>query len=163
FMTDHGLEGRLVANFDWSQYALAALAPTTTVAFDGRFRTCYPQEIADMQFDFILGDVPGRRWRSPLSPPIDGARVLSFGDPTLALVSRRFPRSVAVMQAQPDWVLLYQDALAQVWGRRDRYDDPAAAAYLPPADRSITDRAQAGLVAWPALPVRHARAAAERS
>lgn len=152
FMADHGIGGRLVAHFDWAQYAIAAFAPATTVAFDGRFRTCYPQEIADMHFDFLLGDAPGRRWRSPASPPIDGTRLLEFGAPDLVLVSRRYPRATGVMQSQAGWTLLYQDAVAQLWGRRERYDDPRAPTYLPPAARSIGDTPQTGLVDWPALP-----------
>jgi hypothetical protein len=154
FMGEHALVGRLVAHFDWAQYALAAFAPDTSVAFDGRFRTAYPQELADMHFDFILGDAGGRRWRSSASPPIDGRRVLEAGTPDLVLLSRRYPRSVAVMEAANGWVLLYQDGLAQVWGRRARYDDPASPSYLPPSERSITDRPQAGRVDWPALPPR---------
>jgi hypothetical protein len=77
YMARHQLTGRLLVHFDWAQYALAAFAPETTVAFDGRFRTCYPQSIADMYFDFSIGDVAGYRWRDPASPPIDEARALS--------------------------------------------------------------------------------------
>src|SRR5438094_195973 len=36
YMADRHLAGKLVVHFDWAQYALAALAPETTVAFDGR-------------------------------------------------------------------------------------------------------------------------------
>lgn len=153
YMAAHGLIGKLVVHFDWAQYAIAAFAPETTVAFDGRFRTCYPQEVADMHFDFILGNPPGQRWRSPQSPPVDGARVLEFGRPDLVLVSRRYPHAVETMEQHGgDWSLLYQDALAQLWGRRTKYDDPARAEYLPPAERAISDRPQTGVVPWPALP-----------
>ncbi len=153
YMAAHGLTGKLVVHFDWAQYAIAAFAPATTVAFDGRFRTCYPQEVADMHFDFILGDLPNRRWRSPQSPPIDGARVLEFGQPDLVLLSRAYGHAVGIMdQHRVDWSLLYQDGLAQLWGRRVRYDDPAGTDYLAPERRSIADRPQAGLVRWPALP-----------
>jgi hypothetical protein len=159
YMAEHDLGGRLVAYFDWSQYALAALAPPTTVAFDGRFRTCYPQEIADAHFDLFLGDLPGRRWRSDRSPPIDPTRVLEMGEPDLVLLTRRAGHAVKVMQGRSDWVLLYQDGLAQLWGRRRIYDNTSSHAYLPPERRSISDRPQKGLVRWPALPaeVRSAR------
>jgi len=53
-------------------------------------------------------------------------------------------------------VLLYQDALAQVWGRRTIYDDPAGRDYLPPAARRISDEPQFGCVPYPALPARRA-------
>src|SRR5213593_2259321 len=71
YMADRHLGGKLIVHFDWAQYALAALAPETTVAFDGRLRTCYPQEVADLYFDFLLGNLPAFRWRSPTSPPFD--------------------------------------------------------------------------------------------
>ena len=58
------------------------------------------------------------------------------------------------MQEQEDFVLLYQDSLAQVWGRRERYDEPASADYFAEAERRISERPQEGSVTWPALPVR---------
>jgi hypothetical protein len=153
YMAAHDLVGKLIVEFDWSQYAIAAFAPRTTVAFDGRFRTCYPQELADMHFDFLLGDVPGKRWRSPVSPPIDGSRVLDFGLADLVLVSRQRTHAITIMQQhQKEWALLYQDELAQLWGRRTRFDDPANETYLPPERRVVGNRPQIGRVPWPALP-----------
>ncbi|MEM6330511.1 MAG: hypothetical protein AAF790_09705, partial [Planctomycetota bacterium] len=120
FLSLHGINGRMVVSFNWAQYALAAF-PESRVSFDGRFRTCYPQEVVDMNFDFLLGEHRGRRHRSDASGPIDGTRVLEYGDPELVLVDRNYPHAVRVMQAEaqkPDgrWTLLYQDAVAQVWG-----------------------------------------------
>lgn len=154
FMGRHGLVGKMVVYFDWAQYAIAAFAPDTRLSFDGRFRTAYPQEQADLHFDFILGDIPGKRWRSPTSPPLEPARTLEVGAPELVVIDRRSPPAVGVMRGRPDWVLLYQDGVAQVWGRRDRYDDPASPQWLAPERRSIGDRAPAGDFSWPALPPR---------
>src|SRR6266566_5260886 len=144
YMADRHLAGKLVVHFDWAQYALAALAPETTVAFDGRFRTCYPQAVADLYFDFLLGNRPAIRWRSPTSPPLDDTAILRLGDPDLVLLSRRFKHSVKVMRRKSGWVLLYQDRLAQLWGRPERYGDPAGPDYVPPAMRSLTDRRASG-------------------
>jgi len=147
YMRNEGLSGRLVAHFDWAQYALYAFSPPTTVQFDGRFETAYPEDVADMHFDFLLGDQGGRQ------PTGDPARILEFHDPELVLVSRRYLQPVTTMRSRQDaWVLLYQDELAQIWGRRTRYDDPASAAYVPSTHRSISERAEQGRVAWPALP-----------
>ena len=66
------------------------------------------------------------------------------------------------MEAHPEWALLYQDAIAQLWGRRDRYDDPARADYVPPARRWITQVSHSGSVPWPALPPRRLDAGAAR-
>ena len=108
-----------------------------------------------MHFDFILGDLPGKRWRIATSGPVDGSRVLEFGRPDLVLVSRQRTHAIAIMrQHEDEWTLLYQDALAQLWGRRTRYDDPASADHLPPARRILGDRPQIGRVPWPALPAR---------
>ncbi|MCA9269475.1 MAG: hypothetical protein KDA41_13430, partial [Planctomycetales bacterium] len=123
--------------------------------FDGRFRTCYPQEVVDMHFDFVLGDgPPGTRFRSENSGPVDGQRVLSFGRPDLALVNRRQVNSVEIIERRPDWTLLYQDAVAQVWGRSAVYDNPAGRRYFAPQLRNITNDEQVGSVTWPALPAR---------
>jgi hypothetical protein len=63
---------------------------------------------------------------------------------------------VEVMKGQGSaWVLLYQDELAQVWGRASRYGDPASPDFIPPAGRQIDDAKQGGFAAWPAIPGRH--------
>lgn len=159
FMAQHHLTGKLVVSFNWAQYAIAALAPEVQVAFDGRFRTCYPQEIVDMHFDFLLGENNGKRFRSEASGPIDGSRVLEFGAPDLVLVDRSYEHAVSVMQQvarrEPSrWILLYRDATAELWGRGGRYDDPTNEHHLPLASRMIDDNEKTGGVAWPALPRR---------
>jgi hypothetical protein len=49
-------------------------------------------------------------------------------------------------------VLLYQDSLAQLWGRAERYDDPKSAYYLEPRHREVGEFVQQGFVYWPAIP-----------
>jgi hypothetical protein len=166
FLEQNQLRGRLVVTYDWAQYAIAAMCtaddsrdePCSTVAFDGRFDTCYPQQIIDMHFDFLYGTSPRiPRWRSPASPPIDPHRVLEFGQPQLVINRRVNELSELHMNGRQDeWVLLYQDAIAQVWGRRELYDDPASPWYVPVAARQISDATQLGSVTWPALPGRAA-------
>jgi hypothetical protein len=151
YLADNRIGDRIVADFGWAQYTLAAL-PERAVAFDGRLRTCYPQEIADAYFDFILGNVPGARWRSPTSPPFDDRRILRLGDPDIVLLGRGEKHAVKVMARAPEWTLLYQDGIAQVWGRRTVYDDPGSARYVPPAARQVSRRRPDGWVRWPAFP-----------
>ena len=153
FMADRQLAGKLVVHFDWAQYALAALAPDTTVAIDGRLRTCYPQSVADLYFDFLLGDQPAIRWRAPDSPPVDDRAILRLADPDLSLASRHYKHGLKVMR-RSGWVLLYQDGLSELWGRPDRYGDPAGPDYVPPAARTIGNRLPRGHVRWPAFPAR---------
>ncbi len=159
FMARRQLRGNLVVRFKWAQYAIAAFAsqhpqPRLRVAFDGRFRTCYPQEIVDMYFDFALGNHPSEpRHRGPDSPPVDGFRLLRDAPTDLVLIDRQQPNTVQVMDAlRGPWVLLYQDQLAQLWGRSDRFDNPQSPDFLPPEWRQITEDPQVGYAQWPALP-----------
>ncbi len=161
FMADRDLEGKLVVSFNWAQYAIAAL-PEVQVAFDGRFRTCYPQEVVDMHFDFLLGERTGQRSRSVTSGEIDGTRVLRHGSPDMVLVDRQYKHPVAIMKAEatadnPQWVLLYCDRTAELWGRRDQYNDPTSAKYLPRTARVLDASPREGSVPWPALPRRDRR------
>jgi hypothetical protein len=161
YMADQRLQGNLVVRFKWAQYAIAAFgtAPEEQgrmrVAFDGRFRTCYPQEIVDLYFDFADGDRPGRQ-RSPASPPLDSCRILHYGNPDLVLIDRRQTIPLSVMQQHDtNWTLLYQDSLSQLWGRTSRYGIATSPDYIPDFHRVISNERQTGVVAWPALPTRH--------
>ena len=55
-------------------------------------------------------------------------------------------------EEEGEWVLLYQDSLAQLWGRASKYDDPTSAYHLPLAKRYIGESHQSGWEYWPALP-----------
>ncbi|HEY2412256.1 MAG TPA: hypothetical protein VGI40_08440 [Pirellulaceae bacterium] len=160
FVARQHLTGKMVCTFNWAQYALAAIGPHETagagilVQIDGRCRTSYSQAMLDAHFDFLMGPPnPTQRYRDPKSGPFDPERVLREGNPDLVLVSRLQKPSVEVMERQNGrWALLYQDSLAQVWGRADRFDDPQGPDYLPPTSRSIGDDPQTGFVVWPAMP-----------
>lgn len=158
FIADRGLGGRMVVTFNWAQYVIDALGAERLgqegirVGFDGRYRTCYSQAVADMHFDFMYGELEPR-YRCPNSPPLDDQRVLDHGKPNLVLIDRYQPHSVNVMFRNRDqWTLLYQDSLAQLWGRASLYDDPERPTYLPPNIRNISETPQVGKVSWPAIP-----------
>jgi hypothetical protein len=146
----------------WAQYALAAFGSPTgkqdsiQVAFDGRFDTCYPRDIIDTYFDFALGNHSTEpRYRSPHSPPMDPARLLELGQPDLVLLDRQQLNAVRLVRSRrSEWVLLYQDQLAQLWGRKSKYDDPASPDYISPNHRRVGQEEQTGYVAWPAFPLR---------
>jgi len=160
FIGREGLTGKMVCTFNWAQYAIAAFGPHEPgqpgilVQVDGRCRTSYSQAMLDMHFDFLLGDVgPDQRYRDPRSGPFDPTRVLNAEQPDLVLISRLQRPSVEVMEQEKGrWVLLYQDGLAQVWGRAARYDDPNSTFYLEPRKREIGEYPQGGYARWPALP-----------
>lgn len=160
FLHDHRLHGRTLVTFNWAQYAIGCFAADngplqqSRVAVDGRFETCYPREITDICFDFWLGtDDPDDRYRSPYAPPFSPSLALEFELPDLVLLARDQRPSVRIMQQhQETWALLYQDSLAQIWGRRSEYDVPGLKNYLAPAQRRISDDPQVGSVPWPAFP-----------
>jgi hypothetical protein len=162
YVSDRGLTGRFLVEFNWAQYAIMCFAEDppaareSRVAVDGRLRTCYPWETLDIYLDFYLGNGgPDKRNRSPQAPAFQADRALEIGSPDLLLLWREHKHSVATVEARKgDWVLLYQDQLAQLWGRRDRYDDATSPDYIAPANRSISDSPQVGVVPWPALPQR---------
>ena len=159
YMVDQRLSGKAVVAFNWAQYAIAALSPEVKVQFDGRFDTCYPQDVIDMHFDWLLGDDTVPRDRSPDSGPVDGTRVLEHGAPDLVLAPRNYPTPMSIMEqagAGEDaaWVLLYSDSVAQLWGRRTRYDDPQSPDFLPPERRRLNVRLLEARWQWPALPDR---------
>ena len=156
YIEDRHLNGKMIVPYNWGQYALSVFGQATAVktalrvSVDGRFRTGYPQEVIDMNFDFQAGD-RGKRYRVSA---FDDERVLEYGDPDLALVYRSAAHAVNVMfRNQRSWTLLYQDRVAQVWGRTTRYGNPESPDFIPFSERSITDERQPGWIPWPAFPV----------
>jgi MYXO-CTERM domain-containing protein len=168
FVRDHKLQGRFLVDFNWAQYAIMCFAnepgQPSRVAIDGRFDTCYPKETMDVYLDFAIGNGgPDVRYRSPTSPPFDADRALEIGDPNLALLWREQRHAVSVMERHRDeWTLLYQDELAQLWGRRAIYDNPQDPRYLAESARMIGDAVQKGAKPWPALPIADAARRDER-
>lgn len=157
FMADNKLQGKVLVTFNWAQYALAVFSdssPESKIAFDGRFRTCYPQPIIDMYFDFMLGDLPQHvRYRENASGPFDATKALNYKNPDLVLIECERKNSVRTMEAcSAEWCLLYQDSLAQLWGRRSIYDDRRSERFLPEHHRHCSNELQEGSVAWPAFP-----------
>lgn len=162
YIAGENLAGKMVCTFNWAQYALAALGPRQPgeegilIHVDGRCRTSYSQQMLDEHFDFVMGNVgPDMRYRDPANP-FNPTLALERGNPDLVLISRRQIPSVDVMKGQGTaWVLLYQDELAQVWGRAVKYAEPASPHFIPPARRQISDAKQSGFARWPAIPARH--------
>ena len=57
-------------------------------------------------------------------------------------------------QENPEWVLLYRDRVAELWGRSYRFDDPISPDYMPLRHRVQDPSPREGDVPWPALPIR---------
>ena len=160
FMAEHQLQGKLFSTGRWGQYVLAIFGarepsdPGIHVGFDGRYDTCYPRSVVDIHFDFTVGtDVPTGRYRGIDSPPPDPARALELHQPDYLLLDRREPHAMRIIQSKvSDWTLLYQDSLAQIWGRSEIVNQPTSGRHISPTDRRISDDVQQGWVRWPASP-----------
>jgi len=158
YMAEENINGRLVVTFDWAQYALAALAPDTTVGFDGRYDTCYPQVVVDINFDLLFGTDLSRRHRGAESGPVDPNRVLEFGNPNLVLMDRiADPAAVEFLDRHEAWVRLYSDGRAILWGRRTVFDDPSLPSYVAVHRRRLSDEMPHGIAQWPGFPGRTGR------
>jgi hypothetical protein len=158
FMAEENINGRLVVTFDWAQYALAALAPSTTVGFDGRYDTCYPQVVVDINFDLLFGSDLSRRHRGADSGPVDSNRVLEFGNPNLVLMDRIADVPAVLFVDQHDaWTRLYSDGRSILWGRKSVFDDPTLATYVPLHRRRLSDTMPVGIAQWPGFPGRTGR------
>jgi hypothetical protein len=158
FLNDQRLTGRTMVTFNWAQYAIACFAndpalASSTVAIDGRLNTCYPRDVLDIYLDFLLGPpTPQSRLRAPESPPYSPTAALSYEEPDLFLLDRGQKPAIRTISTSPDWVLLYQDSLAQVWGSKQKYDTPGSPDYVSPERRKIGEDLQTGAVEWPAFP-----------
>ena len=169
FLNEHQINGKVVVTYNWAQYTIAAMCVPETdttkskLAFDGRFRTCYPQEVVDMHFDFLYGNEHlTKRYRSDASGQIDPFAVLEFGNPDLAIVRRQGEIAADVLrQASDRWTMLYQDGLAEVWGLKSRFDDPNGEDYLSVDQRKISAKMPRGNVSWPAIRSRNRSEVAE--
>lgn len=161
FVSDHQLQGKMLVTFNWAQYAIGCFGSPDSrlsqsrVAVDGRFETCYPREITDVCFDFWLGtDDPRQRFRSPNAPPFNPAAALELNRPDLVLISRHQRPSVRIMEQQShNWILLYQDSLAQLWGRRSEYESDNNFSERSRLKPCVSDEHQTGETSFPALPI----------
>jgi hypothetical protein len=152
FIADHGLQGKLAVQFRWAQYSLAAFADhDIRVGFDGRFRTCYPQDVVDMYFDFAVGDATDRN--RVTNAAFQPERFLEHGSPNLLLIDREQTHACATVRREAqEWSLLYRDSVAELWGRQAIYDMPHSKQYLPPEQRELAGESQVGIVTWPGFP-----------
>ncbi|WP_146511830.1 hypothetical protein [Thalassoglobus neptunius] len=156
FLAENRLEGRTVVTFNWAQYAIGFFAHeqlNSTVGIDGRFRTCYPQEVIDVYFDFFFGEnYEGKRYRSQNSEPISKDRALTFHDPELFVISRLQQPTLSTMNDHSeDWVRIYQDELAEIWGRRDFLASQYSDVMLASSENANRPETANGVTPWPAF------------
>jgi hypothetical protein len=93
-----GLRGNLLTDYGWGQFAIWHLHPQVQVAFDGRYRTVYPEELEQQ---FLAFQQANRN-------PHRGAAMLDNFETDMVLlpVARA---ACHYMDQRDDWVRVYQD------------------------------------------------------
>jgi hypothetical protein len=101
------LSGNLVIDYAWAQYAIWHLHPEVRVAFDGRYRTVYRDQLERDYLAFARGELAGEK----------GSAILESYPTEMALLPVGSPgRTVLDMNAE--WVLVFSDHQACVYVRR---------------------------------------------
>ncbi|MBM4294213.1 MAG: hypothetical protein FJ126_04825 [Deltaproteobacteria bacterium] len=99
------LEGKLLLEFKWGEYAMWTLYPRCRVALDGRYETVYPDEICREYFDFIYAR---GEWR----------RFLERYPPDLVLLNPQSPAYPRFL-TEPGWRLAYRDTGCALFVRQE--------------------------------------------
>ncbi|HTK92827.1 MAG TPA: hypothetical protein VL948_21525 [Verrucomicrobiae bacterium] len=100
-----GVSGNLAIDFDWGLYAMYHAVPPFKISMDGRRETAYGEKVYNQFLDFKFGQG-------------DWDVLLREYDTQLALVRRGQPAD-NLLRLEPGWMLLYEDALAALFGRAD--------------------------------------------
>jgi hypothetical protein len=119
-----GARGNVVTMFNWGEYLIWQVGPQIKVSIDGRRETVYSSEMRQKARNFEHGR---ERWDAILDDPTD-----------LALVQTG-SAAANLLQRHPGWQLVYEDAVARLFSRREsRIGGTIAATPVPgvPADGS---------------------------
>jgi hypothetical protein len=101
FLRLNGLAGNLATPFNWGQYVIWKLGPQVKVSFDGRYETVYPPHVSTDNFNFMYGEGD---WR----------RLLRVYPTEMVLVHREYPMA-GLMEKEPGWSVVYQDAISALY------------------------------------------------
>lgn len=107
WIQERQLSGNLVTDYAWGQYALWHLHPAVRVAFDGRYRTVYSDQLEREYLAFARGD----------SAEDGGTAILNRYPTEMVLLPRRSPGR-NVLEKQAGWVMVFSDLQACVYVRR---------------------------------------------
>jgi hypothetical protein len=106
-MQDRGLEGNLLTDYGWGQFALWHLWPEVKVAFDGRYRTVYPAVI-----EAALLALQSKSAR-------EGDRTPLLDDfPTQFVLAPAGGSLERVLNGRSDWKEVYRDGQAVLYAPR---------------------------------------------
>jgi hypothetical protein len=112
FMRSHQLRGNLLARFEWGQYVIFHLSPSSRIFVDGRVDLVYPPSAIGEYLAFFARE-PG------------GARLLDSYPHDYVLMPAGSPADLTV-SARTDWRPIYRDPVAVLFARAN-----SPAAHLP--------------------------------
>ena len=95
FMKQRGLHGNLLSQYDWGEYLIWHMAPSSKVFMDGRYDTVYPDGVFQDYLAFHLNLA-------------DAARVLRTHPHDFVLVSPD-AKAYVLMEKSVGWKLIYHD------------------------------------------------------
>ncbi len=103
FMNRHGLSGNVLADYAWAGFVIWHGGPHTKVFIDSRYDLAYPPTVIA---DFLA-----------LDRAEPGAAHTLAGYPTDFVLTAPTRPEAKVMDAQPDWRLIYSDSDARLYAR----------------------------------------------
>ncbi len=107
FIEVNNINGNLLVPFDWGEYAIWKLYPDNRVSIDGRFRTCYPEEVI---VDHFAGAGIQEAWDNLLEKY-----------PTDIVLARRNPFSEKmVTEPSDEWIYVYSDSIAIIFLKNNK-------------------------------------------
>ncbi|HEY6417627.1 MAG TPA: hypothetical protein VIX59_01380 [Candidatus Binataceae bacterium] len=104
FMKSHGLRGNVLNGFDWGEYLIWHLEPTSKVFVDGRSDSVYP--------DRVLNETIAFQFNQPEVAQVVGADPRDY-----VLIPGEAPAN-RLMAARADWKLVYRDEFTRLYARR---------------------------------------------
>jgi hypothetical protein len=104
FMKSHRLQGNVLNGFDWGEYLIWHLEPTSKVFVDGRSDSVYP--------DRVLNETIAFQFNQPEVAQVVGADPRDY-----VLIPGEAPAN-RLMAARADWKLVYRDEYTRLYARR---------------------------------------------
>ena len=118
YMEANNLKGRLILPFDWGEFAMWHMYPDMLVSIDGRFRTCYPEQvIQDHLFAFAH---PASQWH----------RLDKYNGDVLLAPNNAFFQELA--GTSPTWKIIHADPTAILFLRDNKNNQPALERFRDP-------------------------------
>ncbi|MGB2879042.1 MAG: hypothetical protein WBD24_02570 [Candidatus Omnitrophota bacterium] len=106
FMKENGINGNIFCFFDWAEYCIWELSPSSKVFFDGRYRTVYSEDLIEGYFAVLYG---GKDYADFLN---------RYPETDIMLLHTYNPLAMKLSQDRK-WILVYASPVAKLFLRVD--------------------------------------------